>query len=207
MLLFIYLCDNCDIAGFIEINYKRWATDLNSTISTLEGACKGLARGLIWSKESDCIFIKNFLKHQKNLPLNENNKAHLGILKRFEIYKYKFDIENVNEFIEGACKGLLSPTGNGNGNGISNGNDKKEETEKSKFKIPELFEIESYFKENGYSNESAEKFYAYYEAGNWIDGKGQQVKNWKQKAQAVWFKPENKIRKAKYNGVNFPLGS
>ena len=41
-LLFIYLCDNCDIAGFIEINYRRWANDLNSSNETIEGACKGL---------------------------------------------------------------------------------------------------------------------------------------------------------------------
>lgn len=122
MLLFVYLCDNCDIAGFIELNIKRWSNDLNSSNETIEGALKGLARGLIVSKSNDCIFLRNFLKHQKNLPLNENNKAHLGILKRFEIYKQKFDIENINEFIEGASKGLASPLGIGNGKGNDNGN-------------------------------------------------------------------------------------
>lgn len=129
MLLFIYLCDNCDIAGFIEVNYKRWANDLNSTIGTIEGACKGLARGLIFSKNNDCIFIRNFLRHQKNLPLNENNKAHVGILKRFDIYRHKFDIEDINEFIlsplQGGSKGLQSPTGIGIGNGIGNGKEEE----------------------------------------------------------------------------------
>lgn len=133
MLLFIYLCDNCDIAGFIEINYKRWANDLGSNVSTIEGACIGLQRGLIFSQDNDCLFIKNYLKHQKNLPINENNKAHVGILKRFEVYKYKFDIQDVNEFItrgfKGASKGLQSPTGIGNGIGIGNGNGKEEKSE------------------------------------------------------------------------------
>lgn len=41
----------------------------------------------------------------------------MGILKRFDLYSHKFGIENVNDFIEGACKGLLSPTGNGSGIG------------------------------------------------------------------------------------------
>ena len=118
MLLFVYLCDNCDIAGFIEVNYKRWSNDLSSSAETIQGACKGLRRGIIFSKDGDCLFIKNFLKHQKNLPLNRSNKAHLGILKRFELYSYKFDIEDVDLFIEGAYKGLPSPTGNGIGNGI-----------------------------------------------------------------------------------------
>jgi hypothetical protein len=126
MLLFLYLCDNCDIAGFIEINFKRWASDLGSSKETIEGASKGLTRGLIYSKTNDCIFLKNFLKHQNNLPLNENNKAHLGIIKRFNLYLEKFDIQDINEFIKGASKGLASPTGNGIciGNGI--GKEEKE---------------------------------------------------------------------------------
>jgi uncharacterized phage protein (TIGR02220 family) len=123
-LLFIYLCDNCDIAGFIEINFKKWVSDINSNTRDLQGALKGLARGLIYSNNNDCIYIRNFLKHQKNFPLNEKNKAHLGIIKRFNLYSYKFDIKDITEFIEGASKGLGSPTGNGIGigNGIRNTN-------------------------------------------------------------------------------------
>lgn len=117
MLLFLYMCDNCDIAGFIEINYKRWTADLGSSKETIEGALKGLERGLIVSESNDCIFIKNFLKHQKNYPLNENNKAHIGIIRRFDLYKEKFKIESIDEFIKAPSKGLQSPSGNGIGIG------------------------------------------------------------------------------------------
>lgn len=119
MLLFIYLCDNCDIAGFMEVNLKRWSADLNSVPDTLKGALKGLQRGLIISEDGSCLFIKNFLRHQKNYPLNGNNKAHIGILRRFDIYSEKFNIQDVNEFIKGGSKGLQGPSGNGNG--IGNG--------------------------------------------------------------------------------------
>lgn len=120
-LLFIYLCDNCDIAGFIELNTKRWSIDINISKAETEGALKGLGRGLTISKTKDCIYIKNFLKHQKNLPLNpEKNQAHKGIFKRFEVYKLKFEITDVFQFIEGASKGPQSPLGNGIGN--DNGN-------------------------------------------------------------------------------------
>ena len=78
MLLFIYLCDNCDIAGFINVNLKRWTSDLNSTKPNIEEALKGLERGLVYSNDGEVIFLKNFLKHQKNLPINENNKAQSG---------------------------------------------------------------------------------------------------------------------------------
>lgn len=119
-LLFVYLCDNCDIAGFIEVNTRRWAVDINCSKEELEGALEGLKRCYIYSIEKDCLYLRTFLRHQKNLPLNESNKAHLGILRRFELYSHKFSIEDINSFIEGASKGLLSPTGNGIGNGIGN---------------------------------------------------------------------------------------
>jgi hypothetical protein len=54
--------------------------------------------------------------------------------------------------------------------------------------------IKLYFFENGYSETSAQKFFDYYSIANWKDSKGNKVKNWKQKAQAVWFKEENKIK-------------
>ncbi len=125
MLLFIYLCDNCNIAGFIEINYKRWANDLNSSQSTIKGAIKGLSRCFILSKDGEIIYLKNFLKHQKNLPLNPvKNPAHRGIVKIFNEFLLRFDYEDINKFIEGATEGLQSPTGNGIGNDKDKDNDK-----------------------------------------------------------------------------------
>lgn len=132
-LLFNYLCDNCDIAGFIEITTRKWATDIGEDQKTIEGALKGLQRGIIFSTTKDCIYLKNFLRHQKNLPLNDKNPAHKGIIKRFELYSYKFDIQNITDFIEGASKGLQCPIGNGNGNG--NGKLKEDSTEVTSEKI------------------------------------------------------------------------
>jgi hypothetical protein len=127
-LLFMYLCDNCDIAGFIEINIKRWSSDTGYDKGIVEGALKGLQRGLIYSLANDCIYLRTFLKHQKNLPLNvEKNMAHRGILKRFELYKEKFVISSIDEFLEGASKGPQSPYGNGIGNGIGIGLGKTED--------------------------------------------------------------------------------
>lgn len=184
MLLFLYLCDNCDIAGFIEVNLKRWASDLGSSISTIESGLKGLERSLVFSENGDCIFIKNFLKHQKNLPLNQNNKAHLGILKRFELYSQKFNIQDVNEFIsrgfQGASKGLISPSGNGIGNGIGNG---KEEEEKLKIEIPTESEFLNYAKLNKPNVDLLAvklKYKSWVENG-WRDGKNNKIVKWKSK--------------------------
>lgn len=139
-LLFIYLYENCDIAGFIEINFKRWSVDIGYTEDRIKGACKGLDRGLIYSTENDCIYIKNYLKHQKNYPLNiEKNPAHRGIYKRFELYSYKFNIQDINEFIEGAMKGVIR----GIGIDIGNSNSKVINYMYNKFYDSELLNSEN----------------------------------------------------------------
>lgn len=62
-----------------------------------------------------------------------------------------------------------------------------------KIKEIRIEDIKLYFFENGYTDLSAQRFFDYYSVANWKDSKGNKVKNWKQKAQAVWFKPDNKI--------------
>lgn len=67
--------------------------------------------------------------------------------------------------------------------------------EEKRMVAPTLDEIISYFKTNGYREDSARRAFAYYEEGKWHDSQGRQVRNWKQKMQAVWFKDENRIGK------------
>jgi len=69
-----------------------------------------------------------------------------------------------------------------------------EKSRKEKSIIPTIFEVELYFKENGYTKDSAVKAFHYYSENNWKDSRNNQVKNWKQKMQGVWFKDENKIK-------------
>lgn len=75
---------------------------------------------------------------------------------------------------------------------------------KKLFIPPSLQNVIDYFIEKGYTESSARKAFDYYEAGSWIDSKGNKVKNWKQKMQGVWFKPDNEIpvQKLVSNGTN-----
>jgi hypothetical protein len=66
--------------------------------------------------------------------------------------------------------------------------------DKKRIYIPTLPEVELYFKDNGYTRDSAVKAFHYYQENNWKDSRNNQVKNWKQKMQGVWFKEENKIK-------------
>ncbi|MVW93680.1 hypothetical protein FCL53_17090 [Elizabethkingia meningoseptica] len=68
-----------------------------------------------------------------------------------------------------------------------------EKEEKKNFSPPSIDEVKQYFKEKGYNEVTAIKAFNYYDVAKWKDGKGNQVKNWKQKMISVWFKDENKI--------------
>ena len=48
------------------------------------------------------------------------------------------------------------------------------------FTPPTLEEVKAYCRERG-NDVDPEKFYSYFSEGNWIDGRGNPVKNWKQK--------------------------
>jgi len=73
----------------------------------------------------------------------------------------------------------------------------KEEKE-NKFSPPSIDDVKKYFNENGYNN--ADRFFNGYSVADWKDSKGNKIKNWKQKAQMVWFKDENKIQQQTNNG-------
>ena len=74
---------------------------------------------------------------------------------------------------------------------------------------PSLEEVISYFDENGYTKESATKMFEYYEESRkprgrvWKDGRGNTVKNWRQKARSIWFKDDNLKKNQEYDFKNF----
>ena len=76
-------------------------------------------------------------------------------------------------------------------------NIKKKKTPPKKFIPPSEFEVIKYFDENGYTKQSAINAFKYYQEGDWIDSRGNKVKNWKQKMRANWFKPGNQVNLAR----------
>ena len=146
-VMFMYLCDVCDIAGFYEVNCRL--VSLRTGIEDVRGTIKSLSKSVLF--KDNYVFIKKHIKHQRNLPLNLKNKAHIGIIKslmenqdRFpEIYDtlpsqdantiilYKSDPRG----IQAPIKGDVSPTsiGTGNSNTIT------ADTAQSETKITRLY--------------------------------------------------------------------
>lgn len=125
-LTFLYLCDLCDVAGFIEINSKRIAFDCGLNKQDVEVALGELKSKLIFSKCRKYAFIINFIKHQKNLPLNEQNNAHKGIVKRLNENIEIFGFQSIDDFYISPSLAPNKPLTRGIGRGNSNSNGKIE---------------------------------------------------------------------------------
>lgn len=79
--------------------------------------------------------------------------------------------------------------------------DTKEKIQKNRFIPPTLIDVVTYFMENGYSQQLGTKAFNYYNSAGWKDSNGNQVRNWKQKMQGVWFKEENKVNVKDWNKI------
>lgn len=131
-VLYWYIWDKCNIAGFWEVDLDGAIFHTKIKPNVIRGAYEELSRGLVGAGEY--VWVRKFLYHQKNLPLNPENNAHRGILRCIEEYKTIFpnvleelQRQSIKEKKQGAAEGLDSPTSicKGKGKGISKGKSKE----------------------------------------------------------------------------------
>jgi hypothetical protein len=117
-LVFLYLVDRCDNAGFFEINKRIDAFLIGLTEDDFLINLRALKKTYVASTDGRKIWLKNFLFYQKNLPLNPDNNAHKQIIgfifSNLKIFEYDFNYLGANE-------GLFSPIGKGNSKGKGKG--------------------------------------------------------------------------------------
>jgi len=129
-VMFVYLCDMCDIAGFLEINERL--IRLHTGIEDVRGAVTSLSKSVIY--RDGYIWIMKYIKHQKNLPLNPSNNAHKGIISsmsdRIKSFPEIFDVLPEQDSLTlkesltirgyvAPSEGLTSPIGKDKGNVIN----------------------------------------------------------------------------------------
>jgi hypothetical protein len=94
--LFVYCLDKCNNAGFIEIDIELWSFHLGIDKDDVEKAMKSMSSSKSKDKQKfitndGWLFIKNFLRHQKNLPLfPHKNPAHKHIVTIFNQQETRF---------------------------------------------------------------------------------------------------------------------
>jgi len=86
----------------------------------------------------------------------------------------------------------------------NNDNNKNKKRRTSKFGPPTWEEFDDYFRTNGFPSDLARRAFLGYEEADWHDSKGNPIKNWRQKCQHVWFKPESQQSKISPNEPTLP---
>jgi len=126
-LFFLYLCDQCDIAGFWEIDMERAIFDTGLSTKTLASAMEDLESR--YESNGTHLWIKRFIEFQGNYPFNEKVGVHKGIIRLLkEREEFSNNItrllngEGLPNSYEGLNKGLFNPTSNSISN--SKGNSK-----------------------------------------------------------------------------------
>jgi len=117
-------------------------------------------------------WIEVMKAEKKNLDRNDNNFDTHGMSNSFDSSILSYSI-------------------------LSDPNKKDNSIKKKGFIPPPFDEFKKYCTDNGFSG-IAERAYKYYTEMKWKDSSGKQVKSWKGKLQAVWFKDENKDKKSTY---------
>jgi len=198
-LLFIFLCENCDNAGIYETNKKFMLFYLGFSEEELRMAIGEIQRIYVKSNDGMRIWIKNYLKHQKKLPLNEHNNNHKQILvllkenlsdeKRFKGCKEMAML--LPEAIKLVTKKPKVPN---NGEPVS------------RFVKPSLEDVKEFMQEKEFAlhNTEAERFWNFFESNGWKVGKNP-MKNWKGAVNtwiANWYE-RNRIphKKSKIDNV------
>lgn len=96
-LLFLWMIDNCDSAGFWEVDLELAAQETGATRPRIQGAFKGLARAYIQS--GDYIWIWRFIVVQRNWPYSPENNAHKAIKRLFDEHS-EFSIDFIQKIEE-----------------------------------------------------------------------------------------------------------
>lgn len=117
-LVFFYLIEKCDNAGFFEINKRIDAFLIGISEDEFLVNLRAIKKAYIPSIDGRKIWIKNYLFYQKNLPLNPDNNAHKQIISfiHLNLVNFEYDFNYL-----GANEGLFSPIGKGNIIGKGNG--------------------------------------------------------------------------------------
>ncbi len=101
-LVFLYLQDNVDTAGFMKVSHKRIKDAIGFSKEDSVLAMSEIEEKVLWSNRDDKVFLINFIRHQKNLPLNINNNAHKGIISEIRDSYVEF-FDNIDHFENMEC--------------------------------------------------------------------------------------------------------
>jgi hypothetical protein len=187
-LVLSYLYDNCDDAGFIDVNYTLWSEQLKIDKLEIRNSILEL-KPLLLSDKKVKLFVKDFLKHQKKLPLKYGDEESEWILQKLKSNLERFN--NAPEILNIISSAIDLSS-------VEINDNKNEEVKKRNiFKPPKYEEFEAYYlsvKPNA-DIDDIKNLYDYYNSCDWKVGSNKKMKDW-QAAIRVCIR---KINKAKFS--------
>lgn len=178
-------CGKVYLTEEIPYTEQMLATAFNEPLSTVQMALKVFEQFRMIDVIDDIIYISNWEKYQS---VEGMEKVREQTRKRVATYREK-------QRLLGSVTSNVTVT---QGNAIDKDKDIEEEKEIKKeirkkpkgFTAPTLDEVRAYCEEKGLSVDP-KAFLDYFTESNWVDSKGNKVRNWKQKL-LTWQKYEPK---------------
>lgn len=168
-LLLSYIYDNCDEAGFIDVNYPIWQTQLKMTREQIFVALKALQPALLSDKKKK-LFIIDFLKHQKKLPLVKGQEEAEWIINKLK--------SNLEKFANAPA--ILNILENHIDHPQSGKKSKGETGKKKPFVKPSFEEMKEYYlsEEPSAKLNRIQDLFDHYEKVGWVVGKNKPMVDW-----------------------------
>jgi hypothetical protein len=191
-LVFMFLCDNCNEAGFYDLNSKFMQSQLKIPAKNIVASIKEIGKKVTFNQSGKKIWVDNFLFYQKQLPLDMSNAEHKKIKLMLE--------KNLEDF--NADAGIMFILDN-----VETEKKKRTTTPRKKFAKPTLVEMTTYGIE--YSTQEkvempddwAKQLYNHYESNGWKIGKNKTpMKDWKGAVRNAILRVKGKPKNGKGNG-------
>ena len=193
-ILFYYISEKCNNAGFYEINKKLMLVQTNMNEARSRECFTEIKKAYIMSADRKTVWLKNFIKYQRKLPLKENVSNHKQIINFL-----KLNLENTDKFPKNQEIIDLLPISIQPKKIIKVEKDPDAEPTK-RFVKPTIEEIKEYMDLKLIPNSDYESnnFFNFYESKGWKVGKNP-MKSWKSAIDGTWSKAIKEKNKDKFS--------
>lgn len=171
--------------------------------------------GIFWLLVETLRNERDFMAPLRIIPAlarryNTSNEKIMAVITRYNLFIVKDEkvfysqsliermvplLEKKKKLVEAGKKGAEKRWKNSKQNSVANGQANSNNRIVNK-RIPNTDEVVAYFTKNGYEQSDAISFFEYYDNNDWKDAMGNKVKNWKLKAQKLWFPKIDKSKQA-----------
>ena len=175
-----------EITALTQKTGECWAS--NNYFASLYKVSPGSISNWVKKLEKEGLISVEYIKNGKEI---EKRIIKLGGIQNIDyvVNKLNRGSQNIEEGYSKFCKE--------NNTSINNTSINKKKYIKKSFKAPTLEEVKDYCLNVRHNKVDYQFFYDYFTEGNWIDSKGNKVKNWKQKI-VTWEKRKHREKEDEY---------